>query len=61
MEQSGCALFVFIAVTAFSVSNAQSCPACNRRINNIEALEQVVSAQVNRILTNEPCKLISYY
>ena len=61
MEQSGCALFVFMAVTvtvtAFSVSNANSCPVCNCQVNNVEVLEQVVRAQVHRVLANEPCKL----
>ena len=63
MEQSGCALFVSmvvtVTVTAFSVSNAHSCPACNCQVDNVEVLEQVVRAQVHRVLANEPCKLLS--
>ena len=61
MNKSGVALCVFVAVTAISGASAQSCATCNCQINNIQLLDQLVEAKVNRILANEPSKLSSVH
>lgn len=44
--------------TLYSV-HAQSCNSCNCQFNNVQVLNQLVEAQVNRALAAEPCKLSS--
>ena len=59
MNQSGIAFCVFVAVIAIIAvaANTQSCTVCNCQINNIQLLDQLVEAKVNRILANEPSEL----
>ena len=48
---------ILIASGTFSVSvSAQSCKACNCQFSNVEVLNDIVEAQVNRILAKEPSK-----
>ena len=56
MNKSGIALCVFVAAIAISGASAQSCATCNCQVNNIQLLDQLVEAKVNRILANEPSK-----
>ena len=53
----GIALCVFVAATAITAANAQSCRACNCQFDNIQLLDQLVEAKVNRNLANEPSEL----
>ena len=52
----GIALCVFVAATAITAANAQSCMrrACKCQFDNIQLLDQLAEAKVNRILANEP-------
>lgn len=50
-------LFLIAMTTILSVASAQSCNACNCQFNNVQALSQLVEAQVNRALATEPRKL----
>ena len=50
------ALCIFMAAIRYSTeANAQSCNACNCRLNNIQLLEGFVNAQVNQALANKSC------
>lgn len=48
--------FLTATAAAISVAGAQSCNACNCQFNNVQALSQLIEAQVNRALANEPRK-----
>ena len=65
MNKSGIALCAFVAVIAFIITavaaNTQSCTTCNCQINNIQLLDQLAEAKVNRILANEPSELSCNY
>ena len=47
-------------IVAISVASAQSCNACNCQFNNVQMLSQIIEAEVNRILADEPCKLQTF-
>ena len=52
-------LMYFLAIitaVALPAVSAQSCNACNCQFNNVEMLSQIIEAEVNRILADEPCK-----
>jgi hypothetical protein len=59
MNKSGIAVCVFMAVIANSITTAssQTCTTCNCQINNVQLLDQLMEAKVNRILANEPSEL----
>ena len=50
-------LFLATAVATISVTTAQTCNACNCQLNNVQVLSQLIEAQVNRALADEPRKL----
>ena len=56
----GAALLLMLGIAAVSIStaNAQSCNTCNCQFNNFQVLSQLIEAQVNRTLANEPSKLL---
>ena len=55
MTKSIMALIAFIASIVISVVSAQSsCNACNCNLNNVQLLHELVKAQVNQTLANEP-------
>ena len=56
-DKFGITLCVFVAATAITAANAQSCRACNCQFDNIQLLDQLVEAKVNRNLANEPSEL----
>ena len=49
---------ILIASGAISVVNSQSCKACNCQFSNTRLLNDIVEAQVNRILAKEPSELL---
>jgi hypothetical protein len=59
MNKSRIAVCVFMAVihVVLTAASTQSCTACSCQINNIQLLDQLVEAKVNRILANEPSEL----
>ena len=59
MDKIGLAfvLFLVTAAASLSVFTAQTCNACNCQFNNVQVLSQLIEAQVNRALADEPRKL----
>ena len=59
MDKLGLSLLLFLAtaVGTISVTTAQTCNACNCQFNNVQVLSQLIEAQVNRALADEPRKL----
>ena len=59
MDKIGLAfvLFLVTAAASLSVVTAQTCNACNCQFNNVQVLSQLIEAQVNRALADEPRKL----
>ena len=58
--KKGGLFFLLIAITASvaaDVGTAQTCNVCNCQFNNVQVLTQLIDAQMNRILSNEPRKL----
>ena len=51
-------LLLMANASVFTVTDAQSCKACNCQFNNVQALSQLVQAEVNRAIANEPRKLM---
>ena len=43
--------------SVFFVADAQSCTACSCEVNNVQVLSQLVKAEVNRALADEPREL----
>ena len=59
MRLAGMLLMYFLAMitaVALPAVSAQSCNACNCQFNNVQMLSQIIEAEVNRILADEPCK-----
>ena len=52
-------LFLATAAATLSMGSAQTCNACNCQFNNVQVLSQLIDAQVNKILSDEPCKLVT--
>ena len=44
--------------SVFFVADAQLCNACNCQFNNVQILSQLVKAEVNRALADEPRELL---
>ena len=63
MDKLGLSLLLFLAtaVGTISVTTAQTCNACNCQFNNVQVLSQLIEAQVNRALADEPRKLHGIY
>jgi hypothetical protein len=57
MNKSGVAVCVFVAAIAITTASTQSCTTYNCQINNIQLLDQLVEAKMNRILANESSEL----
>ena len=51
-------LFIIAKASVFTVTDAQSCNACNCQFDNVQALSRLVQAEVNRVIAGEPRKLI---
>ena len=56
MAKIGILMLLLLVSTGFTVADAQSCNACNCQFNNIQILSQLVEAEVNRKLADEPRK-----
>ena len=58
MAKVGILVLLLLVSTGFiiTVADAQSCNACNCQFNNIQILSQLVEAEVNRKLADEPSK-----
>ena len=65
MNKVGLHLLLFLVVAAatisvaISVGTAQTCNACNCLLNNVQLLSELIVAQVNQILSDEPRKLFA--
>ena len=52
-------LLITTCQSVFFVADAQSCTACNCQFNNVEVLSELVKAEVNGALADEPRELLS--
>ena len=44
--------------SVFFVADAQSCTACNCQLNNVQVLRELLKAEVNGALADEPREII---
>ena len=59
-KKFGITSFVFLGTvlaTIIVAATAQSCNSCNCQFSNVQVLSQLIEAEVNRALANEPRKL----